>query len=390
MVSTHSRPKAAGNQFITACENILVSTHSRPKAAGEVIVPLRAILNRFQLTAARRRLGVAKPPMPTQPGCFNSQPPEGGWSRRCGGSCGSGMFQLTAARRRLGSYRPTPGNTQSVSTHSRPKAAGFYRVSARYFLACFNSQPPEGGWWPKSAPRHLVWQFQLTAARRRLASELSAITTKSPFQLTAARRRLAAAPIRLRAPLRFQLTAARRRLACSLASARAAQRFQLTAARRRLVISFGLPWRVKHVSTHSRPKAAGTELGGLKSSIGVSTHSRPKAAGNVRTTATGNYGEFQLTAARRRLGRFNIGCLADITVSTHSRPKAAGKKSWLALKYGVFQLTAARRRLAALLQLSCAKRCFNSQPPEGGWPLPSPLPAIVSRFNSQPPEGGWS
>ena len=36
------------------------------------------------------------------------------------------------------------------------------------------------------------------------------------------------------------------------------------------------------ISTHSRAKAAGTELGGLKSSIGISTHSRAKAAGMCR------------------------------------------------------------------------------------------------------------
>ena len=80
-------------------------------------------------------------------------------------------------------------------------------------------------------------------------------------------------------------------------------------------------------------------------SIWVSTHSRPKAA-----------------------GRFNIGCLADIPVSTHSRPKAAGAKKFKAHeltevsthsrpkaaganrrgRIGMveqFQLTAARRRL---------------------------------------------
>ena len=33
-----------------------------------------------------------------------------------------------------------------VSTHSRPKAAGCCRQSERTNQACFNSQPPEGGW----------------------------------------------------------------------------------------------------------------------------------------------------------------------------------------------------------------------------------------------------
>ena len=35
MVSTHSRPKAAGYQvYFYAIDNVVVSTHSRPKAAG--------------------------------------------------------------------------------------------------------------------------------------------------------------------------------------------------------------------------------------------------------------------------------------------------------------------------------------------------------------------
>ncbi len=98
-----------------------------------------------------------------------------------------------------------------------------------------------------------------------------------------------------------------------------------------------------------------------------------------------------------------------------------------------FQLTAARRRLASTRVTAHAETCFNSQPPEGGWPASC---AAISRsivsthsrpkaagikagsrdivhklfqltaarrrlvkhlknaadsigFNSQPPEGGW-
>ena len=32
---------------------------------------------------------------------------------------------------------------------------------------------------------------------------------------------------------------------------------------------------------------------------------------------------------------------------------------------------------------------FNSQPPEGGWPLAKSWPPSEPSFNSQPPEGGW-
>ena len=54
---------------------------------------------------------------------------------------------------------------------------------------------------------------------------------------------------------------------------------------------------------------------------------------------------FQLTAARRRLDQFGF-------IHGHAI---------------VFQLTAARRRLAICLVLEAPFKCFNSQPPEGGW-----------------------
>ena len=99
------------------------------------------------------------------------------------------------------------------------------------------------------------------------------------------------------------------------------------------------------VSTHSRPKAAATEIGESYTVDGVSTHSRPKAAAELAAkfnnpdisfntqppeggcgffiaSKTG-WSMFQHTAARRRLP---MGCyrLSDqAAVSTHSRPKAA-------------------------------------------------------------------
>ena len=82
------------------------------------------------------------------------------------------MFQHTAARRRLGSVpiqhirvgdvsthsRPKaagyglglPNLTANVSTHSRPKAAGDFQTALNPNAFCFNTQPPEGGW------RHLL------------------------------------------------------------------------------------------------------------------------------------------------------------------------------------------------------------------------------------------
>ena len=76
----------------------------------------------------------------------------------------------------------------------------------------------------------------------------------------------------------------------------------------------------------------------------VSTHSRPKAAGST-SAINAPVSAFQHTAARRRLGNISQGRASSIRVSTHSRPKAAGTK---------FLGDVARRR-------------FNTQPPEGGW-----------------------
>ena len=57
------------------------------------------------------------------PDRFNTQPPEGGW------------FSTQK-----------PPHCQTVSTHSRLKAAGVSDIRQNRFLIRFNTQPPEGGW----------------------------------------------------------------------------------------------------------------------------------------------------------------------------------------------------------------------------------------------------
>ena len=105
LVSTLSRPKAAGRAFGLLRFFFAVSTLSRPKAAGgNQQGVLRHIW--FQHSAARRRLIKAELPRPLRSG-FNTQPPEGG--------CVSNRQGRT---RRKG----------------------------------FNTQPPEGGWQIGNAP----------------------------------------------------------------------------------------------------------------------------------------------------------------------------------------------------------------------------------------------
>ena len=121
----------------------------------------------------------------------------------------------------------------------------------------------------------------------------------------------------------FQHTAARRRLATFCELLTAIRWFQHTAARRRLVTVNQSRMLGQQVSTHSRPKAAGLLLSQQAPLSIVSTHSRPKAAGPAETPK-----------------------MAGSDVSTHSRPKAAGLHG---------------------LGSGCIRRCFNTQPPEGGW-----------------------
>ena len=79
--------------------------------------------------------------------------------------------------------------------------------------------------------------------------------------------------------LMFQHTAARRRLAREIGHQISQNQFQHTAARRRLVTRCDVAKDFYSVSTHSRPKAAGTGAVLSLMAISVSTHSRPKAAG---------------------------------------------------------------------------------------------------------------
>ena len=143
---------------------------------------------------------------------FNTQPPEGGWAMRRAVSSRALTFQHTAARRRLGQRRNAPFFSVGVSTHSRPKAAGplktimqpcctvsthsrpkaaGYTVGLiRFSVPCFNTQPPEGGWWVCVCVIFGTIVFQHTAARRRLGISVRRNCASESFQHTAARRRL--------------------------------------------------------------------------------------------------------------------------------------------------------------------------------------------------------
>ena len=166
LVSTHSRPKAAGVPKFKNPFTVVVSTHSRPKAAGNsrsqgyVVYPVST----HSRPKAAGSAPICRPPASIG---FNSQPPEGGWPPFACNTLITQRFQLTAARRRLvfpgllphkiSGFQLTAARrrlaviifvncvTIAVSTHSRPKAAGNLLGAG-----C------------------AVQMFQLTAARRRL------------------------------------------------------------------------------------------------------------------------------------------------------------------------------------------------------------------------------
>ncbi len=104
----------------------------------------------FQHTAARRRLeqyvligvGVG--------GSFNTQPPEGGWTIL-----------------HLGDFTDNRFNTQP------PEGGWMVFIQFAHHSSCFNTQPPEGGWFFKCQIVLFIYQFQHTAARRRLANWLN-------------------------------------------------------------------------------------------------------------------------------------------------------------------------------------------------------------------------
>ena len=144
VVSTHSRPKAAGGGKRTALKLFLrfntqppeggwafpqsadlqpcVSTHSRPKAAGLA-------------------LPVLKPQMPVS---THSRPKAAGYKVVFGGS--TVRVSTHSRPKAAGGFYVPACSIQGVSTHSRPKAAGSSHLPYQRAFFCFNTQPPEGGW----------------------------------------------------------------------------------------------------------------------------------------------------------------------------------------------------------------------------------------------------
>ena len=104
---------------------------------------------RFQHTAARRRLDNNSSPTSRLILCFNTQPPEGGWHL-------SNLIQIAAV----------------VSTHSRPKAAGFLVLGNGYLQVVSTHSRPKAAGLALLMVGGCIQRFQHTAARRRLGRNL--------------------------------------------------------------------------------------------------------------------------------------------------------------------------------------------------------------------------
>ena len=101
----------------------------------------------------------------------------------------------------------------------------------------------------------------------------------------------------------------------------------------------------------------------------VSTHSRPKAAGSKTSSLVPLNGGFNTQPPEGGWRHCRPDFCKSSVVSTHSRPKAAGGiVALIFVNRRWFQHTAARRRLAVSVSTSLLSfSCFNTQPPEGGW-----------------------
>ena len=257
MTSFNTQPPEGGwldCSDVAALKNRFQHTAARRRLdSGAMDSP---ILARFQHTAARRRLGAGLPIDGTEQ-----------W------------FQHTAARRRLVQVVSPHDDVGSVSTHSRPKAAGFGVESTQPPTISFNTQPPEGGWLQIKFAFHIPDGFQHTAARRRLASAARPVSmtpcfnTQPPEGGWGGFRRLRGIWDC------FNTQPPEGGWMARIKAALDAFSFNTQPPEGGWFLKTATISAVLIVSTHSRPKAAGSLYFIGFSAIFVSTHSRPKAAG---------------------------------------------------------------------------------------------------------------
>ena len=191
-------------------------------------------------------------------------------------------------------------------------------------------------------------RFQHTAARRRLPLDDNQSTEPIKFQHTAARRRLPFTNLLDTRKFAFQHTAARRRLLILPSYLTPRRRFNTQPPEGGCVVP-GVAIAYALVSTHSRPKAAATDLAERAETKAVSTHSRPKAAALNQICPALAF-SVSTHSRPKAAARYFANHFIARYVSTHSRPKAAARAPHWRRQFGWFQHTAARRRLPTPLR----------------------------------------
>ena len=161
-VSTRSRPKAAGSLFTWrvikwGCFN------TQPPEGGWAAAKTFALVIRVSTRS--------RPTLRSWTGClsFNTQPPEGGWVHADYGNDAALAWVSTRSRPKAagaGTGRPYPLIT---GFNTQPPEGGWDDCNSdNVFRSGFNTQPPEGGWAEVYRQGNRAGRFQHAAARRRL------------------------------------------------------------------------------------------------------------------------------------------------------------------------------------------------------------------------------
>ena len=143
-VSTHSRLKAAGPQFCLRCARFGCFNTQPPKGGWLVIDLAPWCYHCFNTQPPKGGWNIPMATIEKRNG-FNTQPPKGGWetARR--------MVEMLSGfntQPPKGGWRGQCDDVarRMVSTHSRLKAAGKVSLLHVNWTMCFNTQPPKGGW----------------------------------------------------------------------------------------------------------------------------------------------------------------------------------------------------------------------------------------------------
>ena len=239
-----------------------------------------------------------------------------------------GLFQHTAARRRLASCCVFESGDSAVSTHSRPKAAGYRLGSSKSLdIVSTHSRPKAAG--PAERCDHTQHPSVSTHSRPKAAgSRWLDSSGEKMFQHTAARRRLASSVRIFSSGFSFNTQPPEGGWRCAL------------------------PCRTATFGFNTQPPEGGWRTNGANpAQIGCFNTQPPEGGWSHQCTSW-------------------MGCI----VSTHSRPKAAGRENRASPRFAVVS-THSRPKAAGSCIIVCLHftNCFNTQPPEGGWSIRAKL-----------------